>query len=132
VSNALKIDSFGLAIEEKAHHGPHAARRLGAKLRPALGFVGPNRDLMPAFSTRVTDNHVESEPTARTWRDGYRRRAHLWISIPAYPLAALFATCGAAENEATPAGCRAFNANSTEETIAPPWPRRGVREDQRK
>src|SRR5580704_1118144 len=65
------------AIEEKAHHGLGATRGLGAELRPALGFVGLDRDPMPAFAAQVMDDHVKSEPPTTTGGNGDRRFAHL-------------------------------------------------------
>src|SRR5580704_1792957 len=66
------------AIEEKAHHGLGATRGLGAELRPALGFVGLDRDPVPAFAAWVTDDHVKIQPSAaRVGGNGYRRLAHL-------------------------------------------------------
>jgi hypothetical protein len=41
---------FRLAIEEEPHHGLDATLGLGAELRPALGFVGVDRDPVPAFA----------------------------------------------------------------------------------
>src|SRR6185437_14098083 len=69
------------AIDEKPHHGLDAARRIGAKLRPALRLVGRNRYAIAAFSARVADDHIESEHAARRGSHGDRRQAHLLKSI---------------------------------------------------
>src|ERR1700722_3381484 len=70
-----------LAIEEEPHHGLDATRGLGAELLPALGFVGVDRDPVPAFAAWVMDDHVKSEPTATPWGNSDRRLAHRLLSM---------------------------------------------------
>src|SRR5579872_2679565 len=71
-----------LAVDEKLHRRFDTIGRLGAELRPALGFAGLNRDAMPAFAARIAHEDVERQALGRGGSDGYCDVAHrsVWFS----------------------------------------------------